>query len=211
GEVPDAASTPLFDGSTLTGWRAVPGSEGSFTVEDGELVVSGGPGLLETEAVFADFLLTFEFRTDAPDTNSGVFFRAERGTEQAPSHGYELQLCNTIEDGDRTKPADYGDGWGTGAIFRRQRASIVNADDGVWNSVTLIAEGPRFRTWVNGVAVCDFTDTREPHPNPRKGLRLDAGHISLQGHDPTTAIRFRNMRISPLEVPTGDGGSPTAD
>jgi hypothetical protein len=50
--------------------------------------------------------------------------------------------------------------------------------------------------WVNGYHVVDWEDTREPDENPRRGLRLEAGHISLQGHDPTTDLSFRNMRIA---------------
>ena len=31
------------------------------------------------------------------------------------------------------------------------------------------------------------------------GYRQEAGHISLQGHDPTTDLRFRNFRIGVLK------------
>lgn len=193
------AATVLFDGGSLDGWRVVPGSRAEFGVEADELVVSGGPGFLETVETFGDFVLHFEFKTEAAGTNSGVFFRAEPGTEEAPSNGYELQICNAIADGDRSQPADYGDGWGTGAIFRRVSVELVNADDFVWNSATLIAAGRQFRTRINGVEVCGFVDEREPDPNPRRGSRTAPGHISLQGHDESTAIRFRNIRIAPLE------------
>ena len=52
--------------------------------------------------------------------------------------------------------------------------------------------------WVSGYQVCDWTDKREPHENPRKGLRLEAGTIQIQGHDPTTDLSFRNLRIAEL-------------
>jgi hypothetical protein len=44
--------------------------------------------------------------------------------------------------------------------------------------------------------VADWTDTRAPHANPRKGLRQEPGTIMLQGHDPTTDLSFRNLRIA---------------
>ncbi len=44
----------------------------------------------------------------------------------------------------------------------------------------------------------DWTDERAPHENPRKGLRLKAGTIIIQGHDPTTDLSFRNLRIAEL-------------
>ncbi|MDB5337996.1 MAG: hypothetical protein JWN70_3615, partial [Planctomycetaceae bacterium] len=38
--------------------------------------------------------------------------------------------------------------------------------------------------------------TRKPDLNPRNGLRIQAGHFSLQGHDPTTNLDFRNFRLT---------------
>jgi hypothetical protein len=38
----------------------------------------------------------------------------------------------------------------------------------------------------------DFTDTR-------KGARTEPGPISLQGHDPTTDLSFRNTRVGDLK------------
>jgi hypothetical protein len=52
--------------------------------------------------------------------------------------------------------------------------------------------------------VSDFTDTRPPSNNARRGAKLDRGPISLQGHDPTTDLSFRNIRIA--ELPRQDNG-----
>ena len=189
---------PLFNGTDLSGWSVVPGSNAKFAVEDETIHVTGGAGFLQTDAEYGDFVLQFEAKLNAKDVNGGLFFRAEPGTEAAPSNGYELQLQNTIAAGDRTKPADYGDGFGCGAIFRRQRARYVNASDGEWFAVTLVAVGNRFATWVNGLQVTDFTDDRPADANPRSGRRDAPGRISLQGHDGTTDASFRNLRIAPL-------------
>jgi len=59
--------------------------------------------------------------------------------------------------------------------------------------------GRHMAAWVNGVQVSDWVDTRPPDDNPRKGLRLEAGTIQLQGHDPTTDLSFRSLRIR--EIP----------
>ena len=72
------------------------------------------------------------------------------------------------------------------------------ADDLKWFHKTLIADGPRIAAWVNGYQVSDWTDEREPHENPRNGLRLEPGTIMIQGHDPTTDISFRNLRIAEM-------------
>ena len=34
--------------------------------------------------------------------------------------------------------------------------------------------------------------------NPRKGYRAKAGAISLQGHDPTTELSFKNIRYAAI-------------
>ena len=189
---------PLLNESDLTGWSVVPGSKGEFIRDADELRIAGGAGFLETDQTYDDFVLQFETRTGVADTNSGVFFRAEKGTEEAPSNGYELQICNSVADGDRTQPNDYGTGWGTGAIFRFAKARWVVPDDEQWFHMTLIAQGDQFATFVNGYPVASWKDTREPNVNPRRGRRLDAGHISLQGHDEGTRVAFRNLSIQTM-------------
>ena len=189
-------TVPLFNGEDLKGWRTVPGSRSAFEIVEGVIHVSGGPGFLETEQVWDNFILQFEVRTNVSDLNSGLFFRTMTGTAEAASNGYELQICNSFADGDRTKPNDYGTGFGTGAMMHRVKARRIVADDLQWMTLTLLADGPHFSTWVNGYQVADWNDGREPNENPREGKRLTAGHLSLQGHDETTDVDFRNLRIA---------------
>ncbi|MBI1312208.1 DUF1080 domain-containing protein [bacterium] len=182
-----------FNGADLGGWRVVPGSKSEFTVVDGAIVAKNGPGFLETESAWADFALQFEAQVNGDGLNSGVFFRLMPGTEEAPSNGYELQIENVFLNGDRRQPKDNA---GTGAIFRRTQARWVVPNDHEWFTTTLIAHGPRIAAWVNGFQVTDWQDTREPDENPRRGSKTAAGPISLQGHDPTTNLAFRNIRVA---------------
>ena len=72
-----------------------------------------------------------------------------------------------------------------------------------WFTKTIVAVGPHVSVWVNGLQVTDWTDKRKPHANPRKGLRLEAGSIILQGHDPTTDIlfgRIEGAELSPRRI-----------
>ncbi|HID24510.1 MAG TPA: DUF1080 domain-containing protein [Planctomycetaceae bacterium] len=133
----------LFNGRDLSGWRVVPGSKSTFSVEGGAIRVKNGPGFLETERTWADFILQWESITYGDRLNSGVFFRAMPGTEQAPSNGYEVQIHNGFKNGDRSQPANAG----TGAIFRRTTARWVIPNDREWFTVTLIAHGPHIATW----------------------------------------------------------------
>ena len=75
------------------------------------------------------------------------------------------------------------------------------ADDLEWFSKTIIADGPHMAVWVNGYQVSDWIDSRPPDPNPRRGLRLEPGTIMIQGHDPTTNLSFRNIRIAKIGEP----------
>ena len=124
-----------------------------------------------------------------PAANSGVFFRCIPGQYQ---NGYEAQIQNSLKENDRTKPLDFG----TGAIYRRIPARKVVSNDNEWFTMTIVAEGKRIATWVNGYQTVDWTDDRQADENPRKGYRAAKGPISLQGHDPTTDILFRNIRIA---------------
>ena len=104
-------------------------------------------------------------------------------------NGYESQIQNQFKNEDRAQPVDCG----TGGIFRRTDARRVNANDLEWFSNTIFATGPHISVWVNGYQVTDWTDTRKPDANPRKGLRLEKGTIIFQGHDPTTDVLIRNV------------------
>ena len=191
----------VFNGSDLSGFQVVPGGASEFTVTEGNIHADNGPGFLETEETWSDFILHVESRiqdekaiADGRPANSGVFFRAKKGTEEGPSNGYEMQIQHDFREDDRTTPADFG----SGGIYRREPARYVVADNNTWVVQTLIAQGNRFATFVNGYQVLDWTDEREPNENPRRGLRREAGHLSLQGHDPTTDIDFRAIRVSVL-------------
>jgi hypothetical protein len=190
--------TEIFNGKDLSGWKPVSGAKTEFTVSDEAVHLKGGPGFLQTDDVWQHFVLQAEARTNAKNVNSGIFFRSMPGTEQEPSNGYELQIHNGFADGDRTKPNDFQTGFGTGAIFRRQKVRKVVSNDNEWFTLTLIAHGAHFSTWVNDFQVTDWTDNRELHENPRSGLRREAGHFILQAHDATTDVSFRNLRVVKL-------------
>ena len=184
----------IFNGKDLKGWKKFDADEkkaiSEFEVTDRkELKVTNGPGDLQSEAKYGDFVLQFECKTNGEALNSGIFFRCVPKEYQ---YGYECQIQNAFKDDDRTKPSDFG----TGAIYRRIAARKVVANDQEWFAVTLMARGSNFATWVNGYPVVNWLDERDKNDNPRKGLRTEAGHLSIQGHDKTTDILFRNLRLA---------------
>ena len=185
---------PIFNGRDLTGWNTDRAESSRFEVTpEGELRVLDGRGQIESEASYGDFILQTECYVDGDALNSGIFFRC---IPRDFMMGYECQIHNGMVDGDPSQPQDCG----TGGIFRRQNARRIVAQDREWFAVTLVADGPHMAAWVNGTQVSDWTDTRTPHENPRKGLRLEPGTIAIQGHDPTTDLRFRKVRITEMPV-----------
>jgi hypothetical protein len=211
-----AGTKPLFNGIDLTGWKEFPGKKSKFGVtKEGWISLKDGPGDLQTTEQYQDFVLQVECISNGKHLNSGVFFRCIPDQYQ---NGYEAQIHNgwtekpekeyTVEvydpethklkDKEKVKSAamDYG----TGAIYRRVPARRAVAKDNEWFMMTVAAQGPHIATWVNGVQVVDWTDNRPANENPRNGCKVEKGAISLQGHDPTTDLNFRNIRIA--ELPT---------
>jgi hypothetical protein len=206
---PDASQS-LFNGKDLAGWKVFPGKKSEFAVIDGAINIKDGPGDLQTEKQFGDFLLQFECKSHGKHLNSGVFFRCRPNEYQ---NGYEAQVRNQftetptqkylLEEYDPETHKLLGKkeamftavDFGTGAIYRRQPARKEMSKDGEWFTMTVAAHGNHIATWVNGVQVTDWFDHRPKSDNARTGCRLEAGHISLQGHDPTTDLSFRNFRI----------------
>jgi hypothetical protein len=207
----------LFNGKDLAGWKKYEAdpkrAKAEFTVsEKGELCVKDGPGDLQTEGEWADFILQIGCISNGKNLNSGVFFRCQPGQYQ---QGYEAQIHNgfpdrlktyTIEEYDpethvlkgKRMVASAAEDYGTGAIYRRVPARFGVAKDQEWFTMTVAADGRHLATWVNGIQVTDWTDNRPQNDNARNGCRLEKGPISLQAHDKTTDLCFRNIRIAEL-------------
>lgn len=185
----------IFNGKDLIGWKEIPGRKSVYSVTpEGWLNVKNGNGDLQSEGAYGDFIFQLDIISNGKQLNSGVFFRAIPGQFWS---GYESQIRNQWQGDDRTKPVDYG----TGGIYNRQPARRVVPSDGEWFTKTIAAHGRHLAVWVNGHQVSDWTDTRPPNENARQGYRAKAGVLSLQGHDPTTDLSFRNLRIAELPAP----------
>jgi hypothetical protein len=182
---------PFLKTNDLSNFNTERAEESRFEVVDEVLHVTGGPGQIETNSEFANFLLHLECKVNGAGLNSGVFFRTLRTGRWV---GYESQIHNGFQDGNRAQPVDFG----TGGIYRRQPARRIVADDREWFTKTIVADGPHIAVWVNGYQVSDWTDQRPEHESAREGLRLGPGAIAIQGHDPTTDLVFRNIRAAEL-------------
>lgn len=179
--VPDADGyISLFNGTDLSGWKA---SEGvTWKVEDGCIVTPAARSHLFTEREFKDFDFKCEIMTN-PGSNSGIYFHTKY-EETWPSNGYEAQVNCT-----------HGDPVKNGSLYNVVKVYEPNAKDAEWYTYQITVKGKNIVTRVNGKVVVDYT---EPE-GVSVSRRLSQGSMALQAHDPQSVVRYRNLRIKPLE------------
>jgi len=170
----DKAGTPLFDGSTLTGWKVL-GGAADYQVRDGAIVGATRPNVpnsfLVTEKTFGDFILELDVRQGVGPTNSGVQFRSLSTPEfqNGRVHGYQADIDpsarqwsgHIYEEGQR--------GWFYTGEMNPPSKSLYKY--GEWNHYRIEAIGPRLRVWVNDGAAADVIDDASA-----------SGFIGLQVH-----------------------------
>ncbi|MFF3897860.1 lectin [Streptomyces sp. NPDC001812] len=193
---PETGYTPLFDGTSTTGWKQA--GPGGFTLADGTLTSHGGLGLLwyNAKEFTGDYSLKLDWKLSGDD-NSGVFvgFPASDDPWSAVDNGYEIQIDAT-DAADRT----------TGAVYGFRSADLAARDvalnpPGEWNTYEIRVTGERLEIFLNGRKINDFTNT-----DPARSLKQ--GHIGLQNHGDGDEASFRNIRIkqsgSPSDPRTGE-------
>ena len=171
-------------------WNEPAGAIQATFTDTGTIKLKGGRGHIELLQPHANLCLQATALTLTENVNSGIFFRCIPGEDM---NGYECQIHHGFKE-DRRRAVDAG----SGSIFRRQNAKAVLSDEGKPVHITIVADGPTMATWVEGVPVVTWTDTRASNDNPRKGLRTEAGTIMLQGHDPGSEVEFTALSICPL-------------
>ncbi|MET9150819.1 lectin [Streptomyces griseoflavus] len=187
---PETGYTPLFDGTSTTGWKQA--GPGGFTLTDGTLTSHGGLGMLwyDAKEFTGDYSLKLDWKLDGDD-NSGVFvgFPASDDPWSAVDNGYEIQIDAT-DAADRT----------TGAVYGFRSADLAARDaainpPGEWNTYEIRVTGERLEIFLNGRKINDFTNT-----DPARSLRQ--GHIGLQNHGDGDEASFRNIRIKQSGSPS---------
>ena len=174
---------PLFDGRTLTGWRAGE-NPGTFRVQNGELVVHGPRAHLFYEGpVMQHAFRDFEFKTEVmtrPGGNSGIFIRTAFQPTDWPSQGYEVQINNSHSDWRRT-----------GSLYAVRDIREPGRDN-AWFTVHTIVRGRRVQVMVDGRTLVDYTEPSD------SATRLTGGTVAIQGHDPESEVHYRNIMVRPL-------------
>jgi len=202
-------TTKLFDGRSLAGWTAdVPAADTdtsiapSFVVRDGLLVSLGTPeGHLVTDASFADYRLSLEYRWTGEPGNCGVLVHAStprRLYEMFPqSIECQLHVGNagdfwcigediTVPDMEaRRGPRDR---WGVDGDRARRIKNLTDDSEkpaGEWNTMVIECVADTITVWVNGDLV-----------NAGTACTAREGRIALQAEG--AECEFRELRLKSL-------------
>lgn len=204
---------PLFNGKDLSGWKSNEEVPGVFTVEDGQLKVSGGRAHLfyvgdNGEAKFQNFELKLKVKTTA-GSNSGVYIHTHYQDKGWPDAGYECQVNST-----HTDPKKTGSLYGVVNILalkegekepqggKHIKVPAAPSKDDEWFDYLIKVEGKHITLSVNGQVTVDFTEPEGWDPAKElknmPGRKLTEGTIALQGHDPKSTVFYKDIQIKPI-------------
>ena len=203
----------IFDGATLTGWRAVPEESASdWSMRDGVIVGTGSADRLSylvwQDEQLENFELKLEYRFQT-EGNSGVEIRSRVDvTGKRPFEGYHADIGHVgigphiLGAWDfhfatrREYPCERGTRLRIDTDGEPHYSTIndpVTLDDihqGDWNVLYVIARDNKCQMYLNGKAASKFTD--------ETAERLRRGAIGLQIHDKGMQVEFRNILVRRL-------------
>ena len=197
---------PLFDGSTLDGWRQAQKDtlpDAGWSAKNGELSFNPakdhGTDIITTRS-FTNFDLTLDFKVSLGG-NSGIKYFLIPNT----SLGCEFQLID-----DSTHPdAKLGINGNrrTGALYDILPANTNKPykGAGVWNTARIVVKGNHVEHWLNGVKILEYTRgsdafkqaiAQSKSKTTTGFAEATSSAILLQAHG--DQVSFRNIRIKQL-------------
>ena len=206
---------PLQDGKSLAGWKAAERPE-SWVVEDGVFVSRGERSHLfyvgkTGKHDFRNFEFSAEVMT-SPGANSGLYVHTKWQGPGWPEAGYELQVINS------NPPASTMNGYiehkMTASVYAVRNTWAAPARDNVWFNYRIRVVGKTIQTFIDDQLVCEYAEPANAfRPDDKKGRLLGSGTFALQAHDPTSVVKYRNMkvRILPNDATPPAGLVPLAD
>ncbi len=190
-----AAPVSLFDGKSLDGWEIRKGEEKWWKVVDG--MIAGGSlteqvpynTFIASAKGYENFDLSYKLRLVKGEgfMNSGMQIRSKRKDGDSEMIGYQV---------------DAGIGY-WGDLYDESRRNVAlakstgtTAKDWEWNEFRVLCEGPRIRTWINGVAAIDYTEKERDI--------AESGVLGLQTHGGgKLLVQLKDISIT--ELPSSNG------
>ena len=191
----DAKPVSLFDGKSLAGWEIRKGEEKWWKVEDGMII---GGSLTEmvpfntfiaSTKSYENFDLSYKLRLVKGEgfMNSGMQIRSKRRDGDSEMIGYQVDAG----------PGYWGDLYDESRRnFALAKSPNISAHDWEWNDFRVLCEGPRIRTWINGVAAIDYTEADRNIAN--------SGVLGLQTHGGgKLLVHLKDISITELPATNG--------
>lgn len=173
----------LFDGKSFDGWK-VGDNAGTFTIEDGAIVVFGPRAHLFYDGPVQNHnFKNFEYKAKVmtrPGSNSGMYIHTEYMETGWPQKGYEIQVNNSHTDWRRT-----------GSVYGIQDVKVPPAQDDKWFTQHIIVNGNKITVKVDGKTINEYTV-------PAEGGKLSSGTFALQGHDPKSKVYYKDIMVKIL-------------
>lgn len=201
----------LFDGKSLDGWQTNE-SAASWVVEDGALVTKGPRShLFYVGDVARHNFKNFEFSAEVmttPGSNSGIYIHTRMAPDPWPVAGYECQIFNSS----KAASGQYSERKMTGSIYAVRNTWTSAAADNSWFEYRVKVSGKTIQTFINNELICQYTEGAQHwRADDKKGRRLSSGTFALQAHDPSSTVRFRNVRVRLLSDDAPSLATPMAD
>jgi Domain of Unknown Function (DUF1080) len=165
--VEPAGWVDMFKGKSLEGWTQ---KNGSAIFDVGEGFIAGktrrdsGLSYLCTVEEYADFELEMDVRISG-NVMSGIQIRSKTRTDDGHSiydtgavYGPQVRITRSDEKGSESGYLYYESKDGHWLTEEAKRVPHNHFKDRDWNTVRIVAQGPRIQTFINGEAIGDLTD-----------------------------------------------------
>lgn len=179
----------LMDGKTFNGWKSATENTNTFRIEDGAFVANGNRCHLfyvGDDQPFKNFHLKVEVMTD-PNSNGGIYFHTKYQPQGWPQGGFECQVNNTHSDWKKTA-----------SLYDIANTGLTAAQDGKWWTQEILVEGNKVTVKVDGKVVLQYIEPPGVQAGNDFSRKLGAGTFALQGHDPKSVVRYKNIRVKRL-------------
>ncbi len=186
----DDGFVSLMDGKTFNGWKMAEENQATWKVVDGAFVANGprchlfyvGDG-----KPFKNFHLKVDVMTDT-GSNGGIYFHTKYQANGWPKGGFECQVNNTHSDWIKTASL-YG-------IVNNGQAP---AQDGKWWTQEIIVKGNSVLVLIDGKKTLEYVEPPGAQAGKDFERKLGEGTFALQGHDPKSTVRYKNIRVKRLD------------
>lgn len=164
----------LFDGKTLDGWEVL---KCEAVVTNGNILIQGGNGLVQTRKKYGDFVLEYEWKSlKADQWDSGVYFRYDTVPPNKPWPARYQANLRKGEEGN------------VGGLKGATSQGLFK--NGEWNSFKLTVRGTSAAMELNGQPAWKAEGLEGPQ----------AGYVSLQCEVPGGGqCLFRNIYLTELK------------